>query len=97
MNLTPTGALRTSLWRHRSLEVRLQNLEERHLRLQHQVGRIIETMASWDHTVATMFGLATPPSTNPTGGSSSHGGAGSRGAAGRVEDAEPETGATSGT
>jgi len=60
----PCAAL---LWRHRSLEQRLQNLEERHLRLQYQVGRIIETLGSWDDTVATMFGLTTPPLTNPTG------------------------------
>ena len=55
--------------------------------------------------MATMFGLTTPPLTNPTGGPSSSGGAGSRGreaeaglrgTAGREADAEHGTRATSG-
>lgn len=79
------------LWRHRSLEVRLRNLEERHVRLQHQMGRIIETLASWDSTVATMFSLSAPPTGMPTGGSCPRGGAGSRGSTdGARDSAETE-------
>ena len=91
---TPLTSL---LWRHRSLEQRIVELEEQQVRLQRSLGRVIETMCAWDNTLAHAFNLFLP---TVASGSTAAGGdatrsAGSAGAASRTAaepDVEPETG-----
>ena len=84
---TPLTSL---LWRHRSLEQRIVELEEQQVRLQRSLGRVIETICAWDNTLAHAFNLILP---TVASGSTAAGGdatrsAGSAGAASRTA-AEP--------
>lgn len=61
------------LWRHHALETRLSHLEQEHLRTQHTLGRLVETICAFDEILATAFGLVLHRAQNPPSSSSQGG------------------------
>ena len=45
------------LWRHNALEARISHLEDQNMRMQRTLGRVVETICSWDEQLVSAFGL----------------------------------------